>query len=44
MNTTYIIIAVVLGLMIMGAILWPIVIMTIVAAVGGPSGSGFWYF
>ena len=27
-----------------GAILWPIAIMTIVAAAGGPSGSGFWYF
>ena len=27
-----------------GAILWPIVILTIVAVAGGPSGSGFWYF
>ena len=27
-----------------GALLWPIFIMTIVAANGDPSGSGFWYF
>ena len=30
--------------LLVGAILWPIAIMTIVAAAGGPSGSGFWYF
>jgi hypothetical protein len=27
-----------------GAVVWPIAIMTIVAANGGPSGSGLWYF
>lgn len=30
--------------LLVGAVLWPIVIMTIVAAAGGPSGSGLWYF
>jgi hypothetical protein len=30
--------------LLVGAVLWPIVIMTIVAASGGPSGSGLWYF
>ena len=30
--------------LLVGAVLWPIVIMTIVAAGGGPSGSGLWYF
>jgi hypothetical protein len=30
--------------LLVGAVLWPILIMTIVAANGGPSGSGFWYF
>lgn len=29
--------------LLVGAILWPLVILTIVAAVGGPSGSGLWY-
>jgi len=27
-----------------GAVLWPIIVMTIVAAGGDPSGSGLWYF
>jgi hypothetical protein len=30
--------------LLVGAVLWPIFIMTIVAAGGGPSGSGLWYF
>lgn len=30
--------------LLVGALVWPIVIMTIVAAGGGPSGSGLWYF
>jgi hypothetical protein len=30
--------------LLVGAILWPIIILTIVAAAGGPSGSGLWYF
>jgi hypothetical protein len=29
--------------LLVGAVLWPIVIMTIVAAGGDPSGSGLWY-
>jgi Interferon-induced transmembrane protein len=29
--------------LLVGVILWPIVIMTIVAAGGDPSGSGLWY-
>jgi hypothetical protein len=29
--------------LIVGAILWLLVILTIVAAAGGPSGSGLWY-
>ena len=30
--------------LLVGAVLWPIFIMTIVAAGGDPSGSGLWYF
>jgi hypothetical protein len=30
--------------LLVGAVLWPIFIMTIVAANGDPSGSGLWYF
>lgn len=30
--------------LLVGAVLWPILIMTIVAASGDPSGSGLWYF
>ncbi|HEY6748809.1 MAG TPA: CD225/dispanin family protein [Mycobacteriales bacterium] len=29
--------------LLLGAVLWPLFIMTIVAAGGGPSGSGLWY-
>jgi hypothetical protein len=29
--------------LLVGAILWPMIILTIVAAAGGPSGSGLWY-
>jgi hypothetical protein len=29
--------------LLVGAILWPVIILTIVAAAGGPSGSGPWY-
>lgn len=30
--------------LLVGAVLWPLVMLTIVAAGGDPSGSGLWYF
>lgn len=30
--------------LLVGAVLWPVFIMTVVAAGGDPSGSGLWYF
>jgi hypothetical protein len=30
--------------LLVGAILWPMIVLTVVAAAGGPSGSGLWYF
>ena len=29
--------------LLVGAILWPMILLTVVAAAGGPSGSGLWY-